>query len=187
MDFVFVVKITASLVSALAAWWGFRKFQAVLASHSEVTGPRPAKPFTSLVYIWSGPADQPKSQALRLQLGNRDNRQVIVSEFVWYSPALRLKWPAIPSNTAVKLQPGEGAEVNFDPLNSLDTIADSHYFDRFLKRIIIICGLRLMVNLQTAERLILRAPSGLRSFLARRYRFGIAGRGAVWLHHRVWP
>lgn len=188
MDLIFLAKITASLLSALAAWWGFRKFRAVLALHREAIGPRPAKPFTSLVYSWSGPAAHPKQQELRLQLGNRDNRQVIVKEFTWYSPAFRLKWPALPSNAAtIRLQSGEGTEVNFEPLDSLDNVAAGHHFTRLLQRLIIICGLRLVVNLQTGERLVLRAPSALRSFLARKYGFGIAGRGVVWLHHRVWP
>ena len=189
MDYAFITKMTASLLSALAAWWGFRKFKAVLDSYREVMGPRAAQPFTSFVYRWSGEEATPLSQELILHLGNRENRQLLVKEIIWFVPALRVKWPAETQNadTEIRLGEGEGVELIFNPSEALASVEYSEYFRHFLRKLIIITSLRLVVTLQTGERISLRAPSGLRSFLASKYALGKFGQGLVRLHHRIWP
>jgi len=189
MDVVFIVKIAASLTSALAAWWGFKKFKAVVDAYRELSGHRAAEPFTSFSYRWSKELQNPKNQELILHIGNRERRPLIVKEIIWNAPALRVKWAAEskPDSHNLRIPEGEGAELEFDPSAALDPILHSKYFATSMKKISIITSLRLVIALQTGERVALRAPSYFRSYLANNSSLGKFGQVAVYLHHRIWP
>ena len=181
--------MTSYLLSALAAWWGFRKFRSVVDAYREINGPKEAKPFTSLVYRWSNELHNQKTQELVLEIGNREKRQLIIKDIMWVAPALRLKWASEPKPPVqgLRLPEGEGIEVEFDPNATLKHISQSNHFSNSLKKFAMLSSLRLVIILQTGEQVALRAPPYFRSFLAKRYGVGKLVQTAVYLHHRVWP
>jgi hypothetical protein len=189
MDFIFIAKLLGSVLSALAAWWGFRKFRHVLKTYREVLGPRAAEPFTTLRYRWSGDLKMPRSHSLTLHLGNRERRPVIIYELLWVVPPFRLKWEAEPQNRnfTSRLEEGEGTELEFNPDSALSMIEDTRDFQGWFKRLIVVCELRLVVYLRTGELISKRAPGKMRSLLSLRHGFSWFSRFVVRVHAFVWP
>ena len=189
MDPIFIGKIAGSLASALAAWLGYRKFKAVVEASRELNGHRAAEPFTSFSYRWSKDLHEPKHQELILEVGNRERRPLVIQELAWDAPILKVKWAARSNHDAhnIRIPEGEGAFLELDLSNVIDPLLNSEHFKTPARKVMGITSLRLVIALQTGERLALRAPSYLRSYLAKRTSVGSFGQAMVYLHHRIWP
>jgi hypothetical protein len=189
MDFIHVAKLIGYVLSALAAWWGFWKFRALLNTYREVLGPRAAEPFATLKYRWSGDLKMPRSHLLILHLGNREKRPIIIHELQWLVPPFRLRWAAetCGSNLKSHIEEGEGTQLEFDPYSTLSMVEDTPHFQGWFKRLIVVCEVRLVIYLQTGEIISKRIPSAMRSLLALQQEFSWFSRCIVRAHAFVWP
>src|SRR5574337_1679042 len=124
MDFPYIAKLAGSLASALAAWWGFRKFRTLLTAYREALGPQKAQPFVSLRYRWSGELPAPQTHVLILHLGNQEGRPIIIHKLIWSVPRFRLTWPAETRDQAFhpRIETGGGIELEFNPDLALSLI-----------------------------------------------------------------
>jgi len=176
-----VLQLINSLLSAIGTLLGIGKSLTPARSSSSSHA---ASPFTSLVYRWSGPANAPSSQELVLHVGNQEPRTIIVSRISWSSRALRVKWSAAyePASEHSSLQQGQGKAFSLEPSGALEPVEGARYCKHFINKLRLICGLRLVVFLQSGESIRLRAPRAYRSFLASTVGFGWVGRSAVLLH-----
>jgi hypothetical protein len=189
MEFPYVAKLGGSLLSALAAWWGYRKFRGLLSAYRELLGARDAQPFVNLKYRWSGDLASPKHHVLILHLGNREKRPLIIHELRWLVPPFRLSWDADPlgHNVMSRIEEGEGIEIEFDPLALLTSVSGTRLFKGWLRRIVVVCELRLALYLQTGEIVAKRVPGSMRCFLAFQQGFSGLSRRLIRLHAYVWP
>lgn len=181
-----MLQLINSLLSAIGTLLGIRKSLTPARSSSSSHA---ATPFTSLVYRWSGPANAPSSQELVLRVGNQEPRTIILSGISWSSRASRVKWSATyePASEHSSLQQGQGKTFSLEPNDALEPVEGTRYFNHFINKLRLICGLRLVVFLQSGESIGLRAPRAYRSFLAATVGFGWIGRSAVFLHGFAWP
>lgn len=189
MDLGFALKLSGTIISALAAWWGFRKFRYVVNAYRETLGPRAAQPFTSLTFSWSGDLDGPRFLSLVFHIANRERKPFVIQRAEWFVPLLRLKWdldaPCLASTARV--EEGEGVTFELDPAIALAAIEGTRHFKGWLRKILMVCELRLFVHLQTGESIALRIPGYMRAFLAIKYGFSRFSRAMVRIHALVWP
>jgi hypothetical protein len=181
-----VLQLISSLLSTISTVLGIGKS---LRPARSASSSHAANPFTSLVYRWSGPANTPSNQELLLRVGNQEPRTIIVSDIFWSSRASRVKWSATYDLASAdsSLQQGQGMVFALEPNGALGPVADTRYCKHFINKLRLICGLRLVVFLQSGESIRLRAPQAYRSFLAGTLGFGWVGRSAVFLHGFAWP
>lgn len=181
-----MLQLISPLLSTISAALGIGKSLRPVRSTSSSHA---ANPFTSLVYRWSGPSNSPRNQELVLRVGNQEPRTIIVSNIFWSSRASRVKWSATyePTSADSALQQGQGKAFSLEPNVTLEPVVDTRYCKHFIDKLRLICGLRLVVFLQSGESIRLRAPRAYRSFLAGTLGFGWVGRSAVFLHGFAWP
>lgn len=183
MEASFVLKLFGTLASAAAAWWGFRRFQLVIAAYRESVGPRAAKPSTKLVFGWVGALREAKSPSLTLRVGNQERRVIILEGAEWSVPHLRLKWNAdLGTNSNRQLGEGEGITLELDPRLALEMLQGTPRLRKWHNRLLVICDLRLVLNLQSGESLALRTPGAMRMFLAFEQGLTVPARALVRLH-----
>ena len=188
MDVLLVLKTLIGFASAAAAWIGYRKLQAMLAAYRETVGPRPATPSTSLVFRWSGKLRETRFRSLVLRIGNQERRTIILQGAEWSVPRLRLKWTAnLGTLHKTQLAQGEGVVLELDPRLALDAVEKTPRMALWHNRVRIICGLRLVLHLQSGELIPMRIPGAMRSFLAIEQGLSTVSRGLVWLHAKARP
>lgn len=189
MDFTYVAKVVGPIASALVAWWGYRKFRALLNTYREVLGPRKAQPFVSLKYRWSGDLLSPKSHILVLHLGNRERRPIIIHELRWLAPPFRLTWATETRSQVLhpRIEEGAGIEVELDPSLVFSSVKETRYFKGWFRKVLLVCELRLAVYLQSGEVIAKRIPSSMRFFLAMQSGFSKLSRGIIRAHAYIWP
>lgn len=181
-----MLQVINSLLSAISTLLGIGK--SLTPAHSSSSS-HATSPFTSFVYRWSGLAGDPSSQELLLRVGNQEPRTIIVSELSWSSRASRVKWAASyePTTGYSSLRQGEGMVFSLDSSTALEPVEGTSYCNHLVNKIRLVCGLHLVVLLQSGESISLRAPRAYRSFLASTMDLGWVGRFAVLLHGLARP
>lgn len=188
MEPVFIIKTISTIVSAIAAWWGFRKLKIMIAAYREAVGPKSAKPHIRLLFSWKGNLENTKLPSLILHIGNQEKRTIFLEKAEWFSSSLRLKWQTEAENLAgAQIIEGQGLKINLNPETALRMLESTHYLATPNRIARMIRGLELTLHLQSGEIISVRTPGAMRVFLAYKHSLSVPLRELVRLHAFLYP